>query len=161
MPSFSITRRDRTLAGTVNETISSSLQPIEPMPHHGLRPFGGQPLAPVRRIQPPADFHARRERRFESGNGQSDVADELARLPQLRGPQAKPMLPEVSLDAIGQRVALFRRKHRREKLHHHRIAIHARKRRPVRIAPAAQNQSIGFDLTHASHGTGNKGAKDP
>jgi hypothetical protein len=121
---FSITRRERTFCGTVNETISWS------------------PAF----CRPPPDFDARREGSLKRRHGQSDEPREPGYVRDLHCPQPESMPREVRFDAFHQRIALLAGEHRGEMLHHRRIRVHRSERFAILDAPPAQPQAWSLDI---------------
>jgi len=72
----------------------------------GQGAFSGEAVAPVVRIEAPADFDRRRKVRLKGRNGEADVTEELAGSAEFGGPEAEAVLCEVSLDAEDRGVGL-------------------------------------------------------
>ncbi|MDP1858120.1 MAG: hypothetical protein Q8K82_05600 [Gemmatimonadaceae bacterium] len=75
----------------------------------------------------------------------------------LDGPQAKSVVAEVLLNAIGQRIALRASEHALKVLHHAWIGIHGSERLPVSSSPLPETKSgrqcfTGRSHFHARHG---------
>src|SRR5579864_7942087 len=98
--------------------------------------------------EPPADFDARSEMRFERRHGQSHETDEYSSCAQLGRAQAETVLLEMRLDAIHGPVALLARQHYRKKLHHARVRVHAGEGLAVSGKPATENQTFGLSDDH-------------
>src|SRR5258706_154590 len=69
--------------------------------------FAGQALAPERPGEPPADFHAGRERQRRGGSMQPDEAHELAAGKVLCRPEAPAAFLDQCLDPVCHGIALF------------------------------------------------------
>ena len=67
MPSFSMTRRERTLAVVVNDTNLGEAQPLEAKGEHGPRRLRRVAAAPVLGREAPADLDRGQEGRREVG----------------------------------------------------------------------------------------------
>ena len=107
------------------------------------RAFRGITAPPVLRGQPPADLDARREMRLEWRQAQTDEACERRYTGDLDCPLGIPVPVEVSQNSLDPAIALFSRKNRGKMLHDARVGVHRGERRPVRVAPAAQDQPLG------------------
>ena len=126
IPSFSITRRDRRFAGTVNATTSGSASTS------GTHSAGIRERLPWR-VPDSSDAVAIRQPISTHGvkcasNGTCDSPTIPTNSPVARSSAAKnpkPCRVHVGLYALDHRVALRGQERRRKELHHARIGIHA------------------------------------
>jgi hypothetical protein len=78
---------------------------------------------------------------LECGDAQAYEPNEGSVVPKFRSPRPVSVRSEVSLGPIHQCITPFPRQRFGEEFHHPRVGIHASKRFPVGIAPAAENQA--------------------
>src|ERR1700740_3295008 len=147
MPSFAITRRERSFPIAVSETNSASPSSSNAYQTFSRAPFS-KPRAPVFCRESPANLDARSERRLKSRHSQPDESDKLATLGQFRCAQSETMGPEVRFDSVSHFVAPLPRHPLAQIFHHARIGVHPRKRLPVRLVPFPQDQPLGFQRHH-------------
>jgi hypothetical protein len=109
-------------------------------------------LAPKTGGKSPHNLDAWGEVRFEIRHGESNEPDEAVLLTQLGGIESEPMLLKVSVNAIGERIALGPGKASGHKFHHPGIGIHERERDHVGLLPQPQRQarSLDYGLRHGS-----------
>ena len=105
------------------------------------RAFAGQALAPERPGEPPADFHAGRERQRRGGSVQPDEAHELATGKVLCRPEAPAAFLDQCLDPVCHGIALFTAEQCRKVLHDLWVGIQRGKGLPVAGLPLAQYQA--------------------
>ena len=149
-PSFSITRRDSAFPST--QMLTRRGTPSTPKPYSALAapPSVASPrpvwAGSISQPSSGSSGHAR-------WKDEADPADELARLAQLHGPDAEAVLVPVAAVA-GERLCGLLARHRRAPHvpHHERIAVPARDRVEILVAPQAQPQPRRLELSHVEPG---------
>src|ERR1700747_1334507 len=149
MPSFAITRRERSFPIAVSETNSAS--PSSSNAYRTIsRALCSKPRAPVFCRESPADLDARSDRRVKSRHSQPDESDKLAALSQVRGAQPKSVRLEMRFDSVSHRIALLPGHRLTQIFHHARIGVYSRKRLPVNLVPFPQDQPLGLQCQHVN-----------
>ena len=101
MPSFSATRIERALSGSMIEITASRSSSVEGMAQRRSRALGREAAPPRRTGQAPADLDRGQHRRQERGHRQPDEAQALVGVLARRGaPQPEPALLPVDLDGV-------------------------------------------------------------
>lgn len=126
-------------------------QTIECAAQGGPGGLTGVTQAPVLAGQAPADFHRRREGRFETHDAQTGKTDELTAIFTLQGPESEAMLGEMPAHPADQRRAFQTAQGRRKVAHDLRIGTHRRKCRQIIVAPLTQQQARAFELQYRLH----------
>ena len=145
-----MTRRDRWLLGTVNETISSRPSSAERHIQDRQSGLGCIPAPPMFHCKPPADLDARREVRFKARDRQSNESRKRSNAGNLESPESEAMSFEVLLDPVGGPIALGTSENRGKVLHHPLIRVERRKRGSIRLNPAPQEQPRRQELLRQS-----------
>ncbi len=141
-----MTRRDRTFAGTVKDTISSSFNAAKPNASAARAPSIAYPLSPVFACETPSDLDAWRERRRETRHGEPDVSGEGSGTTDLNRPESPPVRVDVRRNSLGERVAVVAGKDRREEFHDAWIGVERREWLEIVPPPGPQEQPLGGQL---------------
>lgn len=116
-------------------------EPTEPKSQYLPPSFRRVAVSPVRPGQSPTDFNTWREIDLEGRNGETYITNEGRDPRKLNRPQAEAVRHEVSLNPIGEIVALLRGQNAREMLHHHSVSVKTAERSPVIGPPGTQPQA--------------------
>ena len=137
IPSLSITRRERTLAGTVNETSARESQSLKCVTAQRPARLPWQAPSPICCCQTPADLDTRRKGRLKPRGGQTDIADEVVRSRSVPRPTAQiHVCLKMRLDPQSTIASLSSRESTPGRIPSPWITIHTRKRLAVRLQPS-------------------------
>ena len=145
-----MTRRDRSLAGTVNETISSSPRSSKPNEDRGPGRLSRVSVAPVRPREAPADLDGGHEMCLEIGPVEADEPDERRAAHDLDRPQTPSLLSDRRVDCGGERVALRTRHRGRKVAHDLRVGVERCKWLQIGISPLPERQARRGQFSHGS-----------